>query len=206
MKNLALELPQGLFTDQQTQILNDRLREIQANLGVAVELREDLDAGGKRIKNLGDSRDGADALNQRTADGRYSQGGSNGGGGGGGSSSTNTVVNTSGDSTLLLSVGGALSIMADATPLASLAKARSATEIVALLQIAPDDGPVTVDIYTGAKRWAVVTIPAKATEVRMPAGGLGPIAPNQPIRMHIVAVGPAPNRPGSGLSVQIRFS
>lgn len=204
MKNIALELPPGLFTDQQTQILNDRLREIQQNLGIAEQLRDDLDAAGKRIKNLGDSKDGSDAINQRTGDERYPRGGSGGNGTGGGSTS-NTVTTVSGDASLMFAVVGALSIQADAAPLASLSTPRSVKEIVALLQVAADDGPVECDLMVGAKRWATVTVPAGALTARVAGAGLGPIAANQAIHLHVVKVGPAPNRPGSGLTLQIRF-
>lgn len=203
MKNIALELPPGLFTDQQTQILNDRLREIQHNLGIAEQLRDDLDAAGKRIKNLGDSKDGADAINQRTGDERYPRGGTSGGGGG--NSTTNTATTVTGDSTLMFAVAGALAIQADAAPLASLSTPRSVKEIVALLQVASDDGPVECDLMVGAKRWATVTVPAGALTARVAGAGLGPIAANQAIHLHVVKVGPAPNRPGSGLTLQIRF-
>jgi hypothetical protein len=203
MKNIALELPQGLFTAQQTQLLNERLRQVQDLLGVAVELRSDLDAAGKLIKNLGDAKDGADALNQRTADTRFPTGGS---GSGGGTTTQTTVASssTSGGS-LLFAVAGPLAIQADAAPLASLATARSCKEIVGLLKVAADDSPVMVDIYVGERKYASLSIPAKALTAKISGSGLGPIPANQPIRIHLVAVGLAPNQPGAGLSIDIRF-
>lgn len=202
MKNVALELPPGLFTDQQTQILNDRLREIQQNLGIAEQLRDDLDAAGKRIKNLGDSRDGGDAINQRTGDERYPRGGSSTGPGG---PNVTTVVAGSGDATLFLAVSGALSVQADAAPIAILPTARGVREIVALLKIAPADGPVIFDILVGGTKYVSVTIPQGGTLAKINGAGLRPIAANQPIRLDIIQVGKYPFTPGDGLTVQIRF-
>lgn len=202
MKNLSLELPQGLFDPQQTQILNERMREIQQNLGIAEQLRDDLDAGGKRIKNLGDSRDGADALNQRTGDERYPRGGSSSGPSG---TNTTTVVAGSGDATLFLSVSGALSVEADAAPIAILPTARSVREIIALLKIAPADGPVIFDILVGGTKYVSVTIPQGALLAKVNGSGMRPIAANQPIRLDIIQVGKYPFTPGDGLTVQIRF-
>jgi hypothetical protein len=202
MKNISLELPQGLFTSEQTQILNERLREIQQNLGVAVELRGDLDAGGGLIRNLGDAKDGKDALNLRTAELRFPPTGANPGSGGSGAV---TQQATAGENTLIFGVAGALAIQAGAAPLAMLAKPRTAAEIVGVLINPTDEGPVVADIHVGQKRWATLTIPQGALQARMPAVGLGPIAANQPIRLDLVAVGMAPGRPGETLTVLIRL-
>lgn len=205
MKNLSLDLPPGLFTDQQTQLLNERLRQIQDNLGVAVELRDDFDAAGKRIKNLGDSRDGADALNQRSADVRYPRQSGSGGGGGGGGETTTTVVSGSSDNALMFSVMGALAVEPGAAPLSMLATARSVREIVVLLQIATVSGPVILDLFVGETKYVSITIPQGAKQIKLSGAGLRPIPPNQVIRLDVVQVGKYPFTPGEGLTVLIRF-
>jgi hypothetical protein len=58
----------------------------------------------------------------------------------------------------------------------------------------------------GEKKWATLTIPQGQTLLRMPAVGLGPLAANLPIRLDLVAVGIAPGRPGTSLSVLIRLA
>lgn len=205
MKTLSLELPPGLFTDQQTQILNERLREIQQNLGIAETVRGPVDLKGNRLLNLGDARDPLDALNLRTMEQRMPPPVSAPGGGGGGSPNVTTETSPS-EGMLVFSVQGALAIQAGAAPLVSLPRARTVKEIVGLLQGETDEGPVEVDLFVGAKRYATLTIPAKATQAKLSGSGLGVVAANQPIRLDVVKVGLAPMRPGTGLSVMVRFA
>ena len=63
-----LELPPGLTLDQLQDLVNDRIRDINTALGLAVEnpVGEDLDIGTKRIVNLADPKNDLDGVNLRT--------------------------------------------------------------------------------------------------------------------------------------------
>jgi hypothetical protein len=203
MKNIALELPPGVFTDRETQLLNERLGIIQRELGVAEELRDNLDAKGKKIVNLGDATSAQDALNMRVADSRFSSSGGSGNttpGGGGSSSSTSTVDP---GTFLILSVPGTLAIDANVAPVFTLPKARSVSEILAFVKVAPAGGALTLKLEVGTRQYATVQVVDGQTSGRLNGAALGEMPANQLVMLNITSVGL--NFPGSDLTLMVRF-
>lgn len=68
---LALELPPNLTLERLVETLNDRFRQIATRVESDAPATGDLNMGGFRITNLGDSKTGSDALSQNAGDRRY---------------------------------------------------------------------------------------------------------------------------------------
>lgn len=203
MRDLTLEFPPGVLDDRATQLLNERLRLIQENLGIAETVRGDLNLKGYRIVELGNAKEGGDALSRNAADARYPVGAlsgnsNNNGGSGVGSSAT-------GDSgaNLLLFAPGTLAIDSNVAPLVSLPRARTIEEIVALVKTPPAGGSLTLRLEAGARQVATVTIGDSQSSGRLNGAGLQPFPANQVCTLAITSVGLT--FPGADLSVIVRF-
>lgn len=204
MPRLNLEIPATASTiEELRRAANESLRRIAEQLGAPMRLEADADASGYRLVNLGDSREGADALNMRTADRRFprSSAASSGGGGAAGGGSTST--NNGGDASMLvLTVPGTLSVRSSAALLVSLPEGRDVAEVVALVKQAPTGADIRLDILAAGAKYTSVTVPKDASTGKVNSG-LKAIAKDQVIALDIVAVGTV--FPGSDLTLMIRF-
>lgn len=206
MPQLNLEIPPSAerSIEDMRRAMNEILRRIAEQLGAPVRLEADADAGGYRLVNLGDSREGADALNQRTADRRFPRASAAGSSGGGGAAAGGSTSTTSGGdaSMLVLTVPGTLSIRSSAAPLVSLPEGREVAEILALVKQAPAGADIRLDLLVNNAKYATVTTAKDATAGKVNSG-LKAIAKDQVIALDIVAVGTV--FPGADLTVMIRF-
>ena len=198
----SLEIPAGVSAERAAELLNDRLRTIQNALEAPLKLDADLDAGGKRIVNLGEPQAGNDALNRNAADKRYLQS-AQGGSGGGPGATTTTVIQQSGGNLLLLSVAGILSIRSSAAPLAMLGTSRTASSVKAILKQAPLGADLDVRVLVGGAAWARVLVAAGNTRGEA-SGSLSQIAAGAEITVDLIAVGTT--FPGADLTIAVALA
>jgi len=203
MPQLNLEIPPSAATlDEMRRAMNESLRRIAEQIGSPMRLEADADAGGFRMMNLGDAREGADALNLRMADRRFPRSTAASGGGVSGGGSTSTATSGGDASMLVLTVPGTLSMRSSAAPLVSLPEGRDVSEVMALVKQAPAGADLKLDVFVNNAKHTSVAIAKDATTGKVNSG-LKAIAKDQVIALDITAVGTV--FPGADLTVMIRF-
>ncbi|HLW77791.1 MAG TPA: hypothetical protein VKS01_12415 [Bryobacteraceae bacterium] len=193
------DIPAGLSLDKLTRTINDRLRLIAERIGSAAVTRSNLDMANFRVVNLGDPLNPQDALNLRSADGRYAtpsfvtkavqQ-----------QTSNSTPAASGATGTLILTVPGTLAVQSNAAPIVVFSTARSFSSVTILATQAPVGGSITILGRAG---------PGQLGSVSIPDGGTKPVTKsvswnlpaNTLLMFDLTSVGLT--FPGSGLTIEL---
>lgn len=195
-----LEIPPGLSPADYERVLNERMRTIQDELEAPIKLDADLDAGGKRIVNLGTPSGDLDAVTRRYAQGLIKPATSaamqaNA------TTVTPTPAATATAGQLLLFVPGILSVRSSAAMLVKLMNDRTPTGVSADLKRPAQGGDITFRLKLDGASWAQMTIPAGNTQGEISAVGLNQLTKTKLIVVDILAV--PQTFPGADLTISI---